>query len=323
MRIALIVPYFGKFPDNFQQVLNSCKYNDDLIDWFFYTDDRTNYNYPSNCKVFYCEFEDIRKKIQKLYSFEIKLNRPYKLCDYKPAYGHIFENDIKGYDFWGHCDIDCIFGKSSNFLKEDILKYDRVFRLGHLCLYKNNKEVNRRYMLPIDNIYRYKEVFQTEDNCIFDEENVKNDICIDTIWEKYGFSHIYYDKAIANVYYKSNNFLLLYQGDNNNYKKEYQKNMLFFWFKGNLYLLYLDNNKLIKREYAYIHFMKRNMKNIGNNDYGLKIVPNKLIAVDKIPSTVKEFKKERKLYFTLQFFTSRYKNFKVKFKKYLKKKRGN
>ena len=100
--------------------------------------------------------------------------------------------------------------------------------------------------------------------------------------------------------------------------------MLFFWFRGNLYLLYLDNNKLIKREYAYIHFMRRNMKPIGYNNYGLKIVPNKLIAIDKIPNTVNEFKKEKKLYFTFQFFTSRYKNFKVKCKNYLKeKKKGN
>lgn len=322
MRIALIVPYFGKFPNNFQQVLNSCKYNDDMVDWFFYTDDKTNYNYPSNCKVFYCDFKDIRERIQKLYSFQISLTRPYKLCDYKPAYGHIFENDIKGYDFWGHCDIDCIFGKLSNFIKEDILNYDRVFRLGHLCLYKNNKDVNRRYMLPIDNIYRYKEVFQTEDNCIFDEKNIKNDICIDTIWERYEFSHIYYDNIIANIYYKSGKFILLYQEDNNNYKRECKKNMLLFWFKGNLYLLYLSNNKLIKREYAYIHLMKRKMKVIGYNDYGLKIVPNKLIAIEQIPETVYEFKKERKLYFTFQFFTSRYKNLKIKLKNYIKKKRG-
>ena len=320
MRIALIVPYFGKFPNNFQQVLNSCKYNDDIVDWFFYTDDRTDYDYPSNCKVFYCDFKDIKERIQKLYPFKISLTKPYKLCDYRPAYGQVFENDIKGYDFWGHCDIDCIFGKLSNFLKEDILKYDRVFRLGHLCLYKNNKDVNSRYLLPIDNIYRYKEVFQTEDNCIFDEKNTNNDICIETIWEKYGFSHMYYDNIIANVHYKSSKFVLLYQDDNNNYKREHKKNMLFFWFKGNLYLLYLDNNKLIKREYAYIHFMRRNMKTLGYNDYGLKIVPNKLIAIDKIPNNVDEFKKERKVYFTFQFFTSRYKNFKIKFKNYLKNK---
>ncbi|MEI3356186.1 MAG: DUF6625 family protein [Clostridia bacterium] len=321
MRIALIVPYFGKFPENFQMVLNSCKYNDDLVDWLFYTNDRTNYNFPSNCKVFYCEFEEIKQRIEKLFEFSIALNKPYKLCDYRPAYGQIFESELQGYDFWGHCDIDCIFGKLSDFLNEEILKYERVFRLGHMCLYRNNKEVNKRYMLPINNIYRYKEVFQNEENCIFDEYNSNNDICIDTIWNEYNFSHIYFDDIIANIYYKTNKFILLYQKDKHEYVREYQKNSLFFWEKGRLYLLYLKNNKLQKKEFIYIHFMKRNMQMIGNFDTEfLKIVPNKLIAVNSIPRTVEDFKRERKYYFSFQFFSSRLNNIKIKVKKCINRK---
>lgn len=321
MRIALIVPYFGKFPNNFQMVLNSCKYNEDLVDWLFFTNDKTNYNFPSNCKVFYCKFEELKGRIQKLYDFPISLNKPYKLCDYRPAYGQIFENELQGYDFWGHCDIDCIFGKLSDFLNIEMLKYDRIFRLGHMCLYRNKIDVNKRYMLPINNIYRYKEVFQNEENCIFDECNANHDICIDTIWNKYGFSHIYLDDKIANIYYKSNKFILIYQKDENKYKREFQKNMLFFWDQGRLYLLYLKNNILVKREFAYIHFMKRDMTIIGYTTKCLKIVPNKLIAIEHIPRTIEEYKRERKLYFSFQFFTSRINNVRIKLERYINKKK--
>ena len=41
-------------------------------------------------------FESLRNRIQKLYDFKISLEKPYKLCDYKPAYGEIFKPEISG-----------------------------------------------------------------------------------------------------------------------------------------------------------------------------------------------------------------------------------
>ena len=40
---------------------------------------------------------------------------PYKLCDLKPAYGHIHERDIAGYRFFGYGDIDIVYGQISDF----------------------------------------------------------------------------------------------------------------------------------------------------------------------------------------------------------------
>ena len=44
------------------------------------------------------------------------VNSPYKLCDYKPVYGLIFDEDLQDYDFWGHCDVDLIFGDIRKFI---------------------------------------------------------------------------------------------------------------------------------------------------------------------------------------------------------------
>jgi len=56
------------------------------------------------------------------------------------------------------------------FVTEDMLrKYDKLFSLGHLSLYKNSYKNNRIFMGKIEGKIRYKEVFVTERGCGFDE----------------------------------------------------------------------------------------------------------------------------------------------------------
>ena len=95
-KILYIIPYFGKFPTLFPLWLESCRYNP-TINWIIFTDDKTVYNYPDNIEVIYTTFREIRKKTQELYDFPISLEKPYKLCDYRVAYGDIFSNYIDRY----------------------------------------------------------------------------------------------------------------------------------------------------------------------------------------------------------------------------------
>ena len=121
MSIVLIIPYFGKLPNYFEIFLKTVEFNKD-INFLIYTDDRTNYKYPSNVEVVYTTFQKFREIVQKNFDFEIALSSPYKLCDYKPAYGDILKDKIKKYDYWGHCDIDLAFGNKRKFITDDILK---------------------------------------------------------------------------------------------------------------------------------------------------------------------------------------------------------
>jgi hypothetical protein len=66
---------------------------------------------PLNVAVQLCEFEDLAKRIRRHFEFEISLERPYKLCDFRPAFGEIFADELTGYDFWGHSDLDLDFGR--------------------------------------------------------------------------------------------------------------------------------------------------------------------------------------------------------------------
>ena len=119
-KICLISVYFGKLPKYFQLWLDSCKGNPN-VDFLVFIDDRTEFRYPDNVKRYFMSFEEVRTRFQLLFDFKIQLNTPYKLCDYKPAYGEAFIDYIDGYDFWGYCDIDIIWGDIRKYITEEKL----------------------------------------------------------------------------------------------------------------------------------------------------------------------------------------------------------
>ncbi len=127
-KICLVIPYFGDFPNYFDLWLNSCEHNPE-INFLIFTDNKEKYVYPSNVKVVNITFQELKEKIQSKFDFKICLSRPYKLCDYRPAYGYIFEEYLKDFDFWGHCDLDVIFGNLKQFLTKDILNnYEKIYK---------------------------------------------------------------------------------------------------------------------------------------------------------------------------------------------------
>mgnify|MGYP000610979778 FL=1 len=135
--ICYIIPYFGKLPKNFALYLLGCAQNP-TIDWKILTDDRTPYEFPTNVHVKYCNYEEVKQRIKAWFDFETVIDRPWRLSLFKPAYGEIFAEELSGYDFWGHCDIDLMWGNIRTFYSENNLnKYERLGFLGHSTLYKN------------------------------------------------------------------------------------------------------------------------------------------------------------------------------------------
>ena len=303
-----IIPYFGKFNNYFQLFLNSCKTNEDF-DWLIVTDDCHKFDYPSNVIVRYCSFEELKKKIQDKFDFKIALNRPYKLCDFKAAYGYIFSEEIKNYKMWGYCDTDLIFGTLSHFITDnDIEKFDKIGVLGHCTLYRNTAEINKLFMALLDDRLRHKEVYTTGCNCSFDEEFNSS---INNIFEQYK-KNIRYTEYEANIYTKSSDFKLTYLHSNKyKYLIENAKKSFFVWDKGELMRYYIENGKLIKQEYMYIHMQSRPMNIRLNLNHGcrrFKIIPNTFEEIELYPVTMENFDSIRKKYFNLHYFRLRSKN---------------
>ena len=87
---------------------------------------------------------------------------PHKnLTDYYPAYGHIFQEYAKDYDYWGHTNWDCVYGRMTHFLpdkelaKADIWADESNSVNGTFSLYKNKKEINELYQ----NVQGWQKVF--------------------------------------------------------------------------------------------------------------------------------------------------------------------
>lgn len=269
-KILYIIPYFGKFPSLFPLWLESCRYNP-TINWIIFTDDETVYDYPDNIEVIYTTFREIRKKIQELYDFPISLEKPYKLCDYKVAYGDIFSNYIDGYDFWGYCDIDLLWGDIRSFLTDDILSnYKKIGWLGHSSLYKNNNLMNKLYKCTYGGKSLYMDIFQSDSNCFFDEKGI-NLIC-----KEHNVS--IYDKVIfADLTPLTWNFQINYVSGDELLKNRHR---IFFKDKEKLYSLSVLHGELFKDSYMYVHFLRRRIKiGIKSNALNYLIVPNKIIPM--------------------------------------------
>ncbi len=50
-----------------------------------------------------------------------------KLCDYRPAFGEMYADEVYDYDFWGHTDLDCVYGSIWKFVTDEMLARIDVF----------------------------------------------------------------------------------------------------------------------------------------------------------------------------------------------------
>ncbi len=147
-RIALIIPYFGKWPDWMPAFLTTCAFNPD-IDWHLFTDCGIPDGLPPNVHCAPSSLAAINELAAQKLGFKVLLQRPYKLCDLKPGYGLMFDDLLKPYAFWGHCDIDILWGRIRHFLPDrhldryDILTSRKDALAGHFCIYRNEKRINR------------------------------------------------------------------------------------------------------------------------------------------------------------------------------------
>jgi hypothetical protein len=306
--INIIIPYFGRFPNYYPMFLKSCKFNPS-INWTIITDCSEEYEYPKNVKKIEMTFERLIELVQSKFEFNVVLEKPHKLCDFKPAYGYIFEGYIEGYDYWGYGDLDLIYGNLRTFLNDDILNYPKIFIFGHLSLVRNEKKFNELFKQPIGGRLLYKEVFSS-DKCYNFDETFFDKLNINQIFEQSGYP-VWKTSYAADIYTKSSNFYL----DNGAGSHSNEKYM-FVWDKGRL-LGYTDcSGEIKKQEFSYIHLQKRKMKlKVDTNNNIYKIIPNSFDMLE-VPATETEasYSKIRKKYLNIHYFKIRYKNLKIKMK---------
>lgn len=174
--MALLVCYYGKLPWYFSYFVHSCGFNPS-IDFYILTDDESYTSpMPGNVKLIYKTIDEISTLAAEKLGFEVSIKYPYKLCDFKPAYGFVFSDILGKYDFWGHCDIDVIFGNIRDFMTDELLDNHDVISVradwltGCFLLFRNVLKVNTLFLHSKD----YQKVFSTPRHYCFDETNFKH-----------------------------------------------------------------------------------------------------------------------------------------------------
>jgi len=164
--IRLVVPYFGQLPPHLPLVLLSMSANPD-VSWLLITDQRVA-GAPPNVTVQTWSFEDLMTRIRNFFDFEVSLKEPYKLCDFRPAFGAIFAEELAGYDFWGHCDLDLIFGRIRDHLPPVAFEADKVLFNGNFSLYRNTAETADWYRHEVGKV-SYRDALSNPAAMHFDE----------------------------------------------------------------------------------------------------------------------------------------------------------
>lgn len=293
--IGLVLPYFGTFPNYFPLYLESCRQNP-TVDWHIYTDSTVEYDYPDNVIVHRLSFQEFRARLQQSFDFPISLDAPYKLCDFKPTYGETLADDLKDYDFWGHCDCDMIYGNIRHFITEEILSgYSRILNNGHTILYRNIPEVNSYYRTQthID----YKTVLTDNKNHSFDEWPGLSEC-----WRRDGkasYDALCFDDILVMaedfhpVQVLPGGFVGPYH-DQPSQAGRFRKmrHISYLFNDGMLSRCWVQNGRIHTEEVMYVHFQKRKMQiseSISmDNLSSFFIVPNAFLSpLELTPETLK------------------------------------
>ena len=244
-KIVFLVPYFGKFPDFFREWVYSAGYlANQNIDFLLITDIPIDFPLPDNIHILKTSFDELKTRIQNFFGFQPGLVIPYKLCDFRPAYGCIFEKELAAYDFWGNCDIDQVWGDVRRFITEDILRnYDRIQFLGHFTLYRNTPAINKAFTLR-GAIYDYKRVFGDTMHYSFCEHSGIMKIVVQNKISNY----LRINYADLSPRYSR---MIISRQPNYDYQ-------IIYWENGRVYRAYVDQNGEARQdEYMYFHFQRK------------------------------------------------------------------
>lgn len=245
-KLCVIAVWYGKLPEYFRFWERSCGENDRFADFLLVTDQ--NYKPAfSNIHVCNCSIEELRGKISRKLGFAVSLEKAFKICDFRPAYGVIFDEELKGYAYWGHCDLDQVFGDLGMLVnRTDFDNYDKIGRSGHLTLYRNCEKVNELFRQD-GALYGYRTVFENPTNYAFDE---RTGIC--RIAKAQGTSYLNIVGMRADIRVRTRRLEI-------NAAKNYEK-QLFYWENGSLYRAFMEDGQIHAEPFIYIHFQKKKLR---------------------------------------------------------------
>jgi hypothetical protein len=169
--IAIVIPYFGKWPIWMAYYLETCRFNS-TINWIFYTDCGALDNLPANVKVVDISYRDYCDLVSSKLGVPFHPENPYKLCDIKPLLGYLHADELDGFDFWAFGDIDLIYGDlrayftQARLCRKDLFSTHARRISGHLCLIRNTDEMR----VAFKRVKNWEALISKPEHVAFDEK---------------------------------------------------------------------------------------------------------------------------------------------------------
>lgn len=279
-RAALILPYFGRFPNYFPLFLKSFGLHPSF-DLLIFTDDHAQYDYPANVKTHFTTFAETADLFRSRISPDICLSDVHKLCEYKPTYGYVYSDYIQEYEYWGYCDCDVIMGDLSAFVLPLFdAHYDKIFALGHLSFIRNTPENNGLFMSVLNGERIYEQALFHPETYWLDESFKPDRKDINTLFAAYGKKVFFQDYSlnpkIETLYFHQ----LVFNFSTYIYNQVSEFPFYVVWSAGHIFKVCaagLFGTK--KTEYCYLHLQRRKMSYDSSilNEDSFRIVPDQFL----------------------------------------------
>lgn len=268
--IVVLFPHFGTLPPQYKMWRESALRNPD-IDFMFFTD--CDVESAPNIFVHKMQFSDFKQMMTKAFDFPILLDRPYKICDYRPAFAYALADYVKGYDFWGWGDLDVVYGDIRAFVTDEVLShYKMISGYGHFTLYHNDEDTNTYFLKPVEGYVDYKEALTRPESMYYDEYGYKG---FGDKWKDCRPADCWLDWPFENASKpkQSYHFNSLTRG---------WKQVVFEHVGNKLYMIRFNHGKMEKKESLYAHFQHRPFMKDKVTDYShFLVTPNAIIDYPK------------------------------------------
>ncbi len=168
--IVIIIDYFGTWPEWFPVFLSSCRWNPTVC-WHIHTDCPLPDDLPRNVRFFPITFADYKRRAGGVLELPLDDIDPYKICELRTACGVVFEDEIRGFDYFGYGDLDVIYGDVRRFYDGQVLSHDVISThewctSGHLLLMKNTSALRHAF----ERVRHWRDYFASEKRHRFDED---------------------------------------------------------------------------------------------------------------------------------------------------------
>lgn len=163
LKKLIIRPFFGELPEwmpeYYKNIEDLKKYG---FDFLIFTDKQKFIDLVKEKLGIELDFSDYEKGDTR------------KVSELRPAFGIIFEDYLKDYDFWGHTDFDVVYGNLSKFVSDEFLNGLDIFGndpealCGPFSLFRNISKVNNLFKEEEN----WAEIFKDKIYHAFDEEGM-------------------------------------------------------------------------------------------------------------------------------------------------------